>query len=40
LGFENPRSSQTGGSYCDPSSIAAPAASFNPQSIQPKPIPL
>src|SRR6516164_3520020 len=29
LGFENPRSSQTGGSYCDPSLIAAPAASFN-----------
>src|SRR5258706_16466049 len=23
LGFENPRSSQTGGCYCDPSSIAA-----------------
>src|SRR5215831_4564003 len=31
LGFENPRSSQTGGSYCDPSLIAAPAASFNPE---------
>jgi hypothetical protein len=34
LGFENPRSSQTGGSYCDPSLIAAPAASFNPESQQ------
>src|SRR5215831_11849546 len=30
FGFENPRSSQTGGSYCDPSLIAAPAASSNP----------
>jgi hypothetical protein len=34
LGFENPQSSRTGGCYCDPSSIAAPAASFNPGSQQ------
>jgi hypothetical protein len=27
---KNPRSSQTGGGYCDRPSTAAPAASFNP----------
>src|SRR5207249_9968281 len=31
LGFENPQSSQTGACYGDLSSIAAPAASFNPE---------
>ncbi|HWZ40882.1 MAG TPA: hypothetical protein VNY08_21530, partial [Bradyrhizobium sp.] len=40
LGFENPQSSQTGACYCDLSSIAAPAASFNPKSIQSNFIPL
>jgi hypothetical protein len=40
LGFENPQSSQTGARFCDLSSIAAPAASFNLKSIQPNSIPL
>jgi hypothetical protein len=40
LGFENPQSSQTGARYGDLSSIAAAAASFNPQSIQTKAITL
>jgi hypothetical protein len=40
LGFESPQSSQTGGDHCDRFSTAAKAASFNPQSNQPKIIPL
>jgi hypothetical protein len=39
LGFESPKSSQTGARYGD-LSYAAAAASFNPQSIQTRPVPL
>jgi hypothetical protein len=39
LGFENPRSFQTGGCYCDPSSIAALAASFSRPSLASDPDP-
>src|SRR6266542_3839980 len=31
---KNPRSSQTGGDYCDRPSTAAPAASFNPKRVK------
>jgi hypothetical protein len=34
LGCENPQSSQTGGGYCDRPLTAAPAASFNPDSVK------